>query len=115
MAKISFIGSVNAGRAVMNSASATLKALTLGLAAECVDRLRGRSAGRSRRRRGARDEFPLCHGAVVQSTSRVYLHADIHDATLPDVKRVREIKVGLPTERDTGWRVFPARRSSTRR
>ena len=41
-------------------------------------------------------------GQSCNSTSRVYLHTDIHDATLPEiVKRVAAIRIGLPTERDT--------------
>src|SRR5438552_11224765 len=46
--------------------------------------------------------FRYVAGQSCNSTSRVYLHADIHDATVPEiVRRVREIKIGLLTERDT--------------
>jgi betaine-aldehyde dehydrogenase len=103
VAKIGFIGSVNAGRAVMNGASATLKALTLELGGKnaliaCADAAPAEVADGVVRGMN----FRYVTGQSCNSTSRVYLHADIHDATLPEiVKRVREIKVGLPTERDT--------------
>jgi betaine-aldehyde dehydrogenase len=103
VAKIGFIGSVNAGRAVMNGASATLKALTLELGGKnaliaCADAAPSDVADGVVRGMN----FRYVTGQSCNSTSRVYLHADIHDATLPEiVKRVREIKVGLPTERDT--------------
>jgi betaine-aldehyde dehydrogenase len=103
VAKIGFIGSVNAGRAVMNGASATLKALTLELGGKnaliaCADAAPSDIADGVVRGMN----FRYVTGQSCNSTSRVYLHADIHDATLPEiVKRVREIKVGLPTERDT--------------
>jgi len=103
VAKIGFIGSVNAGRAVMNGASATLKALTLELGGKnaliaCADAAPAEVADGVVRGMN----FRYVTGQSCNSTSRVYLHADIHDATLPEiVKRVREIKIGLPTERDT--------------
>jgi betaine-aldehyde dehydrogenase len=103
VAKIGFIGSVNAGRAVMNGASATLKALTLELGGKnaliaCADAAPAEVADGVVRGMN----FRYVTGQSCNSTSRVYLHAGIHDATLPEiVKRVREIKVGLPTERDT--------------
>ncbi len=103
VAKIGFIGSVNAGRSVMSGASATLKALTLELGGKnaliaCADAAPAEVADGVVRGMN----FRYVTGQSCNSTSRVYLHADIHDATLPEiVKRVREIKVGLPTERDT--------------
>ena len=46
--------------------------------------------------------FRYVTGQSCNSTSRVYLHEAIHDATLPAiVERVAQIKLGLPTERDT--------------
>ncbi len=43
--------------------------------------------------------FRYVTGQSCNSTSRVYLHEDIHDATLAEiVTRVRQLKVGLPTE-----------------
>ena len=103
VAKIGFIGSVNAGRSVMSGASATLKALTLELGGKnaliaCADAAPAEVADGVVRGMN----FRYVTGQSCNSTSRVYLHADIHDATLPEiVRRVREIKIGLPTERDT--------------
>src|SRR5262249_31402492 len=46
--------------------------------------------------------FRYVTGQSCNSTSRVYLHSDIHDAALAAiVQRVSEIRVGLPTERET--------------
>ncbi len=103
VAKIGFIGSVNAGRAVMSGASATLKALTLELGGKnaliaCADAAPDEVADGVVRGMN----FRYVTGQSCNSTSRVYLHRDIHDATLPEiVRRVSEIKIGLPTERAT--------------
>ena len=103
VAKIGFIGSVAAGRAVMSGASATLKALTLELGGKnaliaCADAAPDEVADGVVRGMN----FRYVTGQSCNSTSRVYLHDAIHDATLAEiVKRVGEIKVGLPTERVT--------------
>ena len=103
VAKVGFIGSVNAGRAVMTAAGATLKALTLELGGKnaliaCADAAPAEVADGVVRGMN----FRYVTGQSCNSTSRVYLHADIHDATLSRiVERVKRIKVGLPTERDT--------------
>ncbi len=103
VAKIGFIGSVNAGRAVMNGASATLKALTLELGGKnaliaCADAAPAEVAEGIVRGMN----FRYVTGQSCNSTSRVYLHDAIYDATIPElVKRVAQLKVGLPTERDT--------------
>ena len=103
VAKIGFIGSVAAGRAVMSGASATLKALTLELGGKnaliaCPDAAPDEVADGVVRGMN----FRYVTGQSCNSTSRVFLHADIHDATLAEiVKRVGAIKVGLPTERAT--------------
>jgi len=103
VAKIGFIGSVNAGRAVMSAAGATLKALTLELGGKnaliaCADATPAEIADGVVRGMN----FRYVTGQSCNSTSRVYLHLDIHDATLPEiVKRVSQLKVGLPTERES--------------
>ena len=103
VAKIGFIGSVAAGRAVMSGASATLKALTLELGGKnaliaCPDAAPDEVADGVVRGMN----FRYVTGQSCNSTSRVFLHADIHDATLAEiVRRVGAIKVGLPTERAT--------------
>ena len=103
VAKIGFIGSVNAGRAVMSGAGATLKKLTLELGGKnalvaCPDATPAEVADGVVRGMN----FRYVTGQSCGSTSRVYLHEDVHDATLAEiVKRVLQLKVGLPTERDT--------------
>ena len=103
VAKIGFIGSVTAGRAVMSAAGATLKALTLELGGKnaliaCADATPAEVADGVVRGMN----FRYVTGQSCNSTSRVYLHSDIHDATLPEiVKRASQLKVGLPTERDS--------------
>jgi betaine-aldehyde dehydrogenase len=103
VAKIAFIGSVPAGRAVMTGASATLKALTLELGGKnaliaCEDAKPAEVADGVVRGMN----FRYVTGQSCNSTSRVYLHDAIHDATLPEiVRRVQALKLGLPTERDT--------------
>jgi len=103
VAKIGFIGSVAAGRAVMQGAGATLKALTLELGGKnaliaCADAAPEEVADGVVRGMN----FRYVTGQSCNSTSRVYLHDAIHDAALAEiVRRVAQIKVGLPTERDT--------------
>jgi betaine-aldehyde dehydrogenase len=103
VAKIGFIGSVNAGRAVMSAASGSLKALTLELGGKnalvaCADTspeevAEGVVHGMN---------FRYVTGQSCNSTSRVYLHDAIHDAALPAiVRKVAEIRVGLPTDPET--------------
>ena len=84
-------------------AGATLKALTLELGGKnaliaCADATPDEVADGVVRGMN----FRYVTGQSCNSTSRVYLHTDIHDATLPEiVKRVAAIRIGLPTERDT--------------
>ena len=102
VAKIGFIGSVNAGRAVMQSAGKTLKALTLELGGKnaliaCADA--GVDEVADGVVRGM--NFRYVTGQSCNSTSRVFLHEDIHDAALAGiVKRVAGLKLGLPSDRD---------------
>jgi betaine-aldehyde dehydrogenase len=103
VAKVGFIGSVNAGRAVMNAASGTLKTLTLELGGKnaliaCADAKPAEIADGVVRGMN----FRYVTGQSCNSTSRVYLHEPVYEATLPAiVDRVRKIRIGLPTERDT--------------
>jgi len=102
VAKIGFIGSVNVGRAVMQGASASLKALTLELGGKnaliaCADAEPEEVAEGVVRGMN----FRYVTGQSCNSTSRVYLHEDIHDRTIPEiVRRVQALKIGLPMERD---------------
>jgi len=102
VAKIGFIGSVAAGRAVMQAAGKTLKALTLELGGKnaligCAD------AGIDELAEGVVRgmNFRYVTGQSCNSTSRVFLHEDIHDAALAEiVRRVAALKLGLPSDRD---------------
>ena len=98
VAKIGFIGSVAAGRAVMQAAGATLKPLTLELGGKnaliaCADATPeeiGEGVVRGM-------NFRYVTGQSCNSTSRVYLHASIHDAALAEIVRnVANIRIGLP-------------------
>ena len=102
VAKIGFIGSVAAGRAVMQGAGKTLKALTLELGGKnaligCAD------AGIDELAEGVVRgmNFRYVTGQSCNSTSRVFLHEDIHDEALAAiVKKVAALKMGLPSDRD---------------
>jgi betaine-aldehyde dehydrogenase len=102
VAKIGFIGSVNAGRAVMQAASATLKALTLELGGKnaliaCDDTSPEEIADGVVRGMN----FRYVTGQSCNSTSRVYLHERIHDAALDAiVRKVAALRIGLPTDAD---------------
>jgi betaine-aldehyde dehydrogenase len=103
VAKIGFIGSVGAGRAVMQAASGSLKALTLELGGKnaliaCADTSPAEIAEGVVRGMN----FRYVTGQSCNSTSRVYLHDAIHDATLPEiVRKVAEIRLGMPTDPQT--------------
>jgi betaine-aldehyde dehydrogenase len=103
VAKVGFIGSIQAGRAVAQAASASLKALTLELGGKnalvaCPDMdpatvAKGVVRGMN---------FRYVTGQSCNSTSRVFLHDDIYEATLPHiVDEVKAIRVGLPTDPET--------------
>ena len=102
VAKIGFIGSVAAGRAVMQGAGKTLKALTLELGGKnaliaCED------AGIDEVAEGVVRgmNFRYVTGQSCNSTSRVFLHEKIYDAALAGiVSRVAALKLGLPSDRD---------------
>src|SRR5438477_4566033 len=102
VAKIGFIGSVAAGRAVMQTAGKTLKALTLELGGKnaliaCSDA--GIEEVADGVVRGM--NFRYVTGQSCNSTSRVFLHEDIYDAALAGiVKRVAALKLALPSDRD---------------
>ena len=86
VAKIGFIGSVAAGRAVMRVAGATIKALTLELGGKnaliaCEDATPDEVAEGVVRGMN----FRYVNGQSCNSTSRVYLHDAIHDAALPKI------------------------------
>jgi betaine-aldehyde dehydrogenase len=103
VAKIGFIGSVHAGRAVMQAASASLKPLTLELGGKnaliaCADASPeeiGEGVVRGM-------NFRYVTGQSCNSTSRVYLHAAIHDASLREiVRQVAQLRIGMPSDPDT--------------
>jgi betaine-aldehyde dehydrogenase len=100
--KIGFIGSVDAGRAVMRAASGSLKALTLELGGKnaliaCADATPAEIADGVVRGMN----FRYVTGQSCNSTSRVFLHDAIHDAAVSEiVRRVSQLRIGLPTEPD---------------
>jgi len=102
VAKIGFIGSIAAGRAVMQAAGRTLKALTLELGGKnaliaCADA--GVDEVADGVVRGM--NFRYVTGQSCNSTSRVFLHEDIHDEALAAiVARVAALRMGLPSDRD---------------
>jgi betaine-aldehyde dehydrogenase len=102
VAKIGFIGSVGAGRAVMQAAGKSLKQLTLELGGKnaliaCADA--GIDEVADGVVRGM--NFRYVTGQSCNSTSRVFLHEDIHDKALEAiVSRVASLKLGLPSDRD---------------
>ena len=103
VAKIGFIGSVPAGKAVMRSAAGTLKKLTLELGGKnaliaCADAEPAKVAAGIVRGMN----FRYVTGQSCNSTSRIYLHEAIHDAVLPALeKEIGKLKVGLPTDPET--------------
>lgn len=102
VAKVTLIGSVPAGRAVMRSASDTVKPVLLELGGKnaliaypdsdpkkIADAIVGGM------------NFGWC-GQSCGSTSRAFLHADIHDAVISHLKAaVERYKPGIPTEPET--------------
>jgi betaine-aldehyde dehydrogenase len=100
VAKVGLIGSVAAGRAVMQAAGASIKKLTLELGGKnpliaCADATPDEVAEGVVRGMN----FRYANGQSCNSTSRVYLHDTIHDATLPKiVERVKALRVGIPMD-----------------
>jgi betaine-aldehyde dehydrogenase len=102
VAKVTLIGSVPAGRAVMRSASDTVKPVLLELGGKnaliaypdsdpkkIADAIVGGM------------NFGWC-GQSCGSTSRAFLHVDIHDAVISHLKAaVERYKPGIPTEPET--------------
>jgi len=102
VAKVALIGSVAAGRAVMQIASDTIKPVLLELGgknaliafadADPVAVAEAMIAGMN---------FAWC-GQSCGSTSRAFVHAAIHDRVLAEVKeRIRAFRPGLPEDWDT--------------
>ncbi|MBS8224696.1 aldehyde dehydrogenase family protein [Vannielia litorea] len=99
VAKVTLIGSVGAGRAVMRSASETLKPVLLELGGKNAliaypdsdpDRIADAIV------RGM--NFGWC-GQSCGSTSRAFLHNDLHDAVLDRVvSQIARYKPGIPTD-----------------
>ena len=87
----------------MKAASGTSKALTLELGVQHA--LVGCAAASPAKIaegvvRGM--NFRYVTGQSCNSTSRVFLHVAVHDAALPEiVRKVSEIRIGMPTDRDT--------------
>jgi betaine-aldehyde dehydrogenase len=102
VAKVTLIGSVAAGRAVMRAASDTIKPVLLELGGKNALIAFGDSdpAAVARAIVGGMN-FTWC-GQSCGSTSRAFLHADIHDEVLEHVREaVDKFKPGIPTDPDT--------------
>lgn len=99
VAMIALIGSVPTGRAVMKAASDTVKRTMLELGGKNAliaygdadpDEVAGAVIGGM--------NFTWC-GQSCGSTSRAFIHADIHDAVIERIKaRIRHFKPGIPTD-----------------
>ena len=99
VAKVTLIGSVAAGRAVMRAASDTIKPVLLELGGKNALIAFGDSdpAAVARAIVGGMN-FTWC-GQSCGSTSRAFLHADIHDEVLEHVRvAVAKFKPGIPTD-----------------
>ncbi|MFK5980687.1 MAG: aldehyde dehydrogenase family protein [Rhizobiaceae bacterium] len=102
VAKVTLIGSIEAGRAVMRAASETIKPVLLELGGKNAliaypdsdpDTLAKAIVGGM--------NFSWC-GQSCGSTSRAFLHQDIHDAVIERVeKAVAGFKPGIPTDPNT--------------
>ena len=102
IAKVALVGSIPAGRAVMRLAAETIKPVLLELGgknaliafadADPDEVAAGLVAGMN---------FAWC-GQSCGSTSRAFLHEDIHDRVLERVQeQIRRYRPGLPTDRAT--------------
>ena len=102
VAKVTLIGSVAAGRAVMRAASDTIKPVLLELGGKNALIAFGDSDPEAVARAivGGMN-FTWC-GQSCGSTSRAFLHEDIHDAVIDRVRQaVSNFKPGIPTDPET--------------
>ena len=102
IAKVALIGSVAAGRAVMKSASDSIKPVLLELGGKnaLIAFADADPAGVAEAMIGGMN-FAWC-GQSCGSTSRAFLHASIHDRVLDEVKnRITAFRPGRPDDWDT--------------
>lgn len=99
VAKVTLIGSVAAGRAVMRAASDTIKPVLLELGGKnALIAFPDSDPNSVARAIVAGMNFTWC-GQSCGSTSRAFLHADIHDAVIELVQQaVSKFKPGIPTD-----------------
>ena len=97
--KVTIIGSVPAGRAVMRSASETLKPVLLELGGKnALIAFPDSDPDAVARAVVGGMNFTWC-GQSCGSTSRAFLHADIHDAVVDRVREAaKRFKPGIPTD-----------------
>lgn len=102
IAKITLIGSIAAGRAVMRVASDTIKPVLLELGGKnALIAFSDSHPDVVARAVVSGMNFGWC-GQSCGSTSRAFLHADIHDAVIDRVKdAVKTFRPGLPTDPST--------------
>jgi betaine-aldehyde dehydrogenase len=102
VAKVALIGSVAAGRAVMKSASETVKPLLLELGGKnALIAFADADPDEVAAAAVAGMNFTWC-GQSCGSTSRAFVHASIHDAVVERIaRRALAFKPGLPTDPGT--------------
>ncbi|MBI3934791.1 MAG: aldehyde dehydrogenase family protein [Acidobacteria bacterium] len=101
--RIHFTGSVEVGRAIMRAAADGLKTITLELGGK-NPMIVFPDADLDKAVAGAFNGMNYClsQGQSCGSTSRLFLHADIHDEFLARLlEKVKSARIGLPTEETT--------------
>ena len=101
--RVHFTGSVEIGREVMRAAADSLKTVTLELGGK-NPMIVFPDADLDKAVAGAFNGMNYCwsEGQSCGSTSRLFLHADIHDQFLARlIEKVRSARIGLPTEEST--------------
>jgi acyl-CoA reductase-like NAD-dependent aldehyde dehydrogenase len=101
--RIHFTGSVDVGREIMRSAADGLKTITLELGGK-NPMIVFPDADIEKAVDGAFNGMNYCwsQGQSCGSTSRLFLHADIHDGFLDRlIAKVKTVRLGLPTEEST--------------
>jgi betaine-aldehyde dehydrogenase len=115
VAKVSLIGSVGAGRAVMRAASDTVKRVSLELGGKnALIAYADADPEAVAAAAVAGMNFTWC-GQSCGSTSRAFVHESIHDAVVDEIsRRVAAYKPGLPTDPATTMGAIASREQHDR-
>lgn len=102
IAMVTLVGSVPTGKAIMQSASSTLKPIILELGGKnALVAFPDASPAKVAEAAIAGMNFGWC-GQSCGSTSRLFLHDDIHDAVMAEIlDRIARFEPGIPTEFST--------------